>query len=110
MKDEFLNKKIDNVLQSLDSIKKASPRPFLFTRIEARMQKVKNTWSMLASFAGRPAVAFVCICFVLILNVMVIFLSNNSVNSATQQDTEIAAADEYNQATATLYEFENIKP
>ena len=111
MKDEFLNKKIDAVLQSIDKIERAEPRPYLFTRIEARMQNERNVWSKISSFVARPVIAFACICFVLIINVMVIFLANASGNAITQSGSELAAADEYSQVSATsLYEFENVKP
>ena len=110
MEDEFLNKKIDEVMQSMDSINRATPRPFLFTRLEARMQNERNIWSKLSSFAARPVIAFACICFVLIINAMVILLSNTSGNSLTQQSSELATADEYNQVSYNLYDFENSKP
>lgn len=110
MEDEFIHKKINEVMHSIDHMKRASPRPFLFTRLEARMQNEKNKWVKLSSFIARPVVAFTCICFVLIINAMVIFLLNNSGNSFTQQGNELATADEYSQVSSTLYEFENTKP
>ena len=110
MEDEFLNKKIDDAMHSLDKIERASPRPFLFTRLEARMQNERNIWSKLSLLIARPVVAFACICFVLIINAMVIFLANTSGNSLTQQSTELATADEYSQVTYNLYDFENSKP
>jgi len=110
MEDEFLNKKIDNVMQSMDGITRATPRPFLFTRLEARMQNEKNIWSKLSSFAARPVVAFACICFVLIVNAMVILMSGSSRNTITQQGPELATADEYSQVSYNLYDFENAKP
>lgn len=110
MEDKFINKKIDEVLHSLDSIHKASPRPFLFTRLEARMQAEKNPWVKLSSFVVRPVVAFTCICFVLIVNVMVILMVNKPGNFQAQQGNELVTADEYSQVSSTLYEFENNKP
>ena len=106
MEEEFTHKKIDEVMHSMDSISRASSRPFLFTRLEARMQNEKNIWVKLSSFVARPVVVFMCICFVLIINIMVIFLLNNSGNSLTQQSNELAATDEYNQISS-IYEFEN---
>lgn len=110
MKDEFINKKVDTVLNSLDKIERASPAPFLFTRLEARMQNERNAWSKISSFVARPAVAFACICFVLLINAIVIFLSNKPGTSLTQTGSELATADEYSQVSSTLYEFENVKP
>ena len=106
MEEEFTHKKIEDVMHSTDSINRASPRPFLFTRLEARMQNEKNIWVKLSSFVARPVVVFMCICFVLIINITVIFLLNNSGNSLTQQSNELATTDEYNQISS-IYEFEN---
>jgi hypothetical protein len=110
MEDKFIHKKIDEVMHSMDGIDRASPRPFLFTRLEARMQNEKNIWVKLSSFVARPVIAFACICFVLIINAMVIFLINSPGNSLPQQGNELAAADEYSQVSSTLYEFENTRP
>ncbi len=113
MKDEFIHKKIDAAMHSIDKIEKASPRPFLFTRLEARMQNEKNAWTKISSFVSRPIVAFACICLVIFINAMVILFSNNTrntTNSVTQNGPELATADEYSQVSATLYEFENSKP
>ncbi len=110
MEDEFIHKRIDDVMHSIDNINRVSPRPFLFTRLEARMQNQKNIWVKLSSFVARPVVAFTCICLVLIINAMVIFLSNNSADFVAQQGNELATADEYSQISSNLYEFENSKP
>lgn len=53
MEDDFLNKKVDEVMQSMDGIRRAAPRPFLFTRLEARMQNERNVWNKLTSFVAR---------------------------------------------------------
>ncbi|MEO8416279.1 MAG: hypothetical protein ABI472_21640 [Ginsengibacter sp.] len=110
MEDKILNRKIDDVMQSMNGIKKASPRPFLFTRLEARMLNERNIWSEISSFVARPVIAFACICFVLVLNAMVILLSGTSGNSLTQQGSELATADEYSQVSYNFYDFENTKP
>ncbi len=110
MKDEFINKKIEETMRSMDNMERATPRPFLFTRLEARMESEKNMWNKVSSFVARPMVAFACICFVLILNAMIIFLSGTSGNSLTQQGSELATADEYSQVSYNLYDFENSKP
>jgi hypothetical protein len=110
MEDKFIHKKIDEVMHSMEGIDKASPRPFLFTRLEARMQAEKNIWLKLSSFVVRPVVAFTCICFILIMNAMVILMVNNPGSSLAQQGNELATADEYSQVSSTLYEFENSKP
>ncbi|MEO8763213.1 MAG: hypothetical protein ABI416_02955 [Ginsengibacter sp.] len=109
MEEESINRKIDEVLNSMDSIERAVPRPFLFTRLEARMQNDKNIWIRLSSFVARPVVAFACICFVLILNAMVIFFAHSPAVSLAQGN-ELATTDEYSQLSSNLYEFENTRP
>ena len=110
MEDEFIHKKVDAAMHSIDNINRASPRPYLFTRLEARMQNEKNIWARLSSFVAKPVVAFACICFILILNAMVILFSDNDVNNLAQQVNELTTADEYSQVGSALYEFENSKP
>jgi hypothetical protein len=110
MKEESIRKKIEEVLNSLDGINRAEPRPFLITRLEARMQSEKNVWFRLSSFMARPVVAFACICFVLIINAMVIFMTHSPGNFSGQQGNELATTDEYSQVSSNLYEFENTKP
>ena len=106
MDESFINKKIDDALQSIDNISKASPRPFFFTRLEARMLNEKNIWNKMSSFFARPVIAFACICLVIMINIAVIFTSINSQESYAQPGNEVAAVDEYNQVTTGLYELE----
>jgi hypothetical protein len=111
MKGETTNKKIDEVMHSANGITRATPRPFLFTRLEARMKIEKSMWWKIAAYVTRPTVAFACICFVIIINALVIFFADrSSSNYASQQGTELAAADEYSQVSTALYDFENTKP
>ena len=108
--DQHLDKKIDEAMQSLDGIEKASPRPFFFTRLEARMQREKSRWEVISSFVAKPIVAFACICLIIMINADVIFSSANSKNVTDQQNSEQATADEYNSVSAPLYEFVNSTP
>jgi len=108
--DEKLNRKIDEVMQSFDGIEKASPLPFFFTRLEAKMQKEKNRWEVISSFLSRPVVAFACICLIIIINAAVIFSASHFKNTVDQPNNELATADEYNSVSAPLYEFVNSKP
>lgn len=107
---ELFNKKIEEAMHSIDDMDKASPAPYFFTRLEARMQRQKNNWEKIFSFATRPAIAITCICLVMIINAVVIFSSANKKNVVAQQNNELATVDEYTEVTTTLYDFENIKP
>ena len=106
MDEHFMNKKIENALNSIDNISKASSPPYFFTRLEARMLNQKNIWNKMSSFFARPVIAFASIFLVIMINLAVIFTSINSKNSYAQLGNEVAAVDEYNQVTTGLYELE----
>ncbi len=106
MDERSINKKIDEAMQSIDGISKASPAPSFFTRLEARMSVEKNAWYQLSSFFARPVVAFACVCLVIILNLAVIFKTVTPSENYTKSGSDIAAVDEYSQVTTSLYELD----
>lgn len=106
---EKISKKMEDALQSIDGIEKASAPAFFFTRLEARMQREKNVWEKVSSFIASPAVAFSCISFVIMMNAYIIFTSPEQ-DAVAQQANELATVDEYSQVSSNLYEFENNKP
>ena len=107
---ENLNKKIEDAMSSLDGIKPASPDPFFFTRLEARMQRESGIWDKISSFVAKPIIAFACICLVIMINAAVIFSSTDEKKANNSQSNELATVDEYTQASSTLYEFVNTNP
>ena len=109
-KEKDINRKIEDALSSLDGIKKASPNPFFFTRLEARMQKKKNVWDEVSSFVSRPVIVFAGILLILLINATVIFTSSNVPAVSEKQNNELATVDEYSQVSSSFYEFVNTKP
>lgn len=108
--EENINDKIKDALDSLEGMEPASANPFFFTRLEARMQKEKNSWERISSFVSRPVVAFACIFAVIMINAAVIFSSEKNHNTSTSQNNEIASVDEYSQVSSNFYEFVNTQP
>ena len=107
MNKNLIDKKVEDAMNSIDHISKASPAPFLFTRLEARMINEKNIWSKMSLFFSKPVIAFACICIVIMMNIVVIFSTHISQNSTAETTiNEVAVADEYSDVTATLYELE----
>ena len=109
MQEKF-RKKIEDTLHSIDGIEKASPSPFFFTRLEARMNREKNTWEKIASFVARPVVALASICLVIMINAAVVFSSSDAKDATAFQNNEITTVDEYSQVSVIFYEYENTKP
>ena len=109
--NENINKLIDEALSSVDDIKRAAAKPFLLTRIYARMNKgAESVWEKAGWFIGRPAVAFAGLCMIILINVMVVMF-NVSANSdtVTEQITQ-TPADEFSYTVATIYDNENTQP
>lgn len=104
------DKRIEDALRSFDGIKKASPGPFFYTRLEAHMQREKSIWEEISSFVARPLVAFASICMIIMINAAVIVSSEKSSKASSSQNNELATVDEYSQLSSTFYEFVNAKP
>ena len=110
-KNENINKLIEEALNSVDDVKRAAPRPFLLTRIHARMNReTGSVWEKYGWFITRPAVAFTGLCMILLINAIVI-MSNKSTNDVTATD-QVAQnpADEFSYTVATIYDNENTQP
>ncbi|MDZ4793117.1 MAG: hypothetical protein SGI83_02460 [Bacteroidota bacterium] len=80
------NKKIEEILGSLDGTQRATIPDFFYTRLQARMQRElepvgKRSWIL------RPAFALTVLVAVLLINVVVIFRGTNNKEVATN-DTE----------------------
>ena len=110
-KKENINKLIEEALNSVDDVKRAEPKPFLLTRIHARMNReTGSVWEKYGWFITRPAVAFTGLCMILLINAIVI-MSNKSTNDVTATD-QVAQnpADEFSYTVATIYDNENTQP
>ena len=82
-RQENINKMIEEAMSSVDDAQRAEPRPFLLTRINARMYKgTESFWEKAGWFISRPAVAFTGLCMIVLLNVMVVMFNKTS-DSAT---------------------------
>lgn len=110
-KKEQINKLIEEALSSVDTIKRAEAKPYLLTRINARMRKgTESAWEKAGWFIGRPAVAFTGLCLVLLINVMVVVVNNPSDTTAVAEQSVQTPADEFSYTVATIYDNENTQP
>ena len=110
MKDKSIENKIDNVLSSIDTIQRATPAPFFYTRLMARLSRTdQSSWENFSSFVARPVIAFATILLVISINIFAIYSNSQSMGN-TSEKTELAAVDEYSQVSDTIYDIENSKP
>lgn len=109
-RNEHINKLIDDALSSLDGAERAAPKPYLFTRLNARMQnEPENSWDTVLKFISKPAIALAGLCLVITINAIVVS-SNYSGQTTTVADEQYTSADEYNTSIAVLSDIENIEP
>ena len=111
MKKENLNNKVEAAMHSLDGCVPASPKAFLLTRINARMQQqneAKGFWTEALSFINRPLVISACLILVLITNLLV-FYNNNGVEDSSVNSSLIANNNriELSITVAGIYDVEN---
>jgi uncharacterized membrane protein len=109
--NEHINKMIEEALQSVDNVERAAPKPFLLTRIHARMNwETASVWEETIRFITRPAVAFTGLCILVLINITVI-LSNKASNEVAPADQVVqSSTDEFSYTVATIYDYENTQP
>jgi len=107
MQQEHIDKLVDKALSSADGAERALPRPFLFTRIKARLEGPANSgWEKAIRFIARPAVVAAGLALVIVINASVIAFNNTGRTTATNS-TELSTADEFSTSLTTIYNFEN---
>lgn len=93
--DNGKNRKIDDILSSLDGAGKATAPDFFYTRLKARMEK-----EMLAPAASKrrvlqPAFAFVALFIILLVNAVVILGGGTNKETVSTEPDMQAFASEY---------------
>lgn len=107
--NDQIDKKIAEAMDSISPANRATPRPFLYTRIMARMSRKKETeWERAGSFFSKPAVAIAGLCLIIGINVSVIAFKYTTKTSASTADQQLANEDM--STVASLYDIENSEP
>lgn len=100
---------VEETINAMDGAEKASPAPFLLTRINAALQKQKlSFWERISVFISRPGIAVGAVLLLIILNVGLYAYKKNSL---LPRQITITAADDYSMITPeALFDFENTQP
>ncbi len=111
-KRDKINDLIEQALTSADGVERAVVKPFLLTRINARLNQSKETiWEKASWFIGRPSVAFSGLAMLILINVTVIlFNQSEAAPVATEQPAQENMDDFSYTAVSTIYDFENAEP
>ena len=112
--EKNIGKKVEQAMNSLDGISSASPGPFFFTRVQARLQRQRSSgWESVTSFITRPAVALAGLCIIILLNAVAFYLRPDSAigsASASIAQSEQGYADEYGSLANNFPYDENPEP
>ena len=102
-----IEKKIEETLTSLEDIHRASPRPFFFGRLQARLKEnTSNRLENMGFFLARPAVAIAAAFLIIALNLVLILRDSEPALPIADQE-EQALSDEYSLTVNTIYNYEN---
>lgn len=108
---EKIQQEIEQTLQCLDGVKRAEANPFLFTRIQARMNKKAGAWERTFSFISKPVIAVAIVLLVMAVNGWALWDGNGTTeNNLTADNANVPElATEYNTvASVNNYDYENI--
>jgi hypothetical protein len=103
-----MEQRIEKALESLDGIQRATPQPYFYTRLKARLDRKERDWAGITGFISRPAYALAMICLVLLINTWAVMNNSNESNqvNSIQVATDQQLPDEYNVAVNTFYDYE----
>ncbi len=104
-----IEKKVEETMDSLDNIRRAAANPFIFTRIQARLQSKRSAWDQVASLTGKPAFAIMLLSIVLLTN-LTVMMRDTPVSPIAEQYSQAGIVDEYAGTESGLYEEENPEP
>ena len=109
---EKIQQEIEQTLQCLDGAKRAEANPFLFTRIQARMNKNSRRWEERTfSFISRPVIAVAIVVIVMAVNGWALMGGSGSNDSIVGSEPSNVSelANEYNVvASVNNYDYENM--
>jgi len=99
-----IEQQVDETLNSIDGIQRATANPYLFTRIKAKLVREDGFWSNAISFLRRPVVAVGVILLAAFINGVVFFEFRSEHAATALQDDEQVFASEYNLTDNTIYD------
>lgn len=108
MKQHEFDKRVEETLDSLNGLARATANPFLFTRVQASLnQGGKTAWEQLTAYIARPTVALAMLCMVILSNAVVMYWQSAKEDVPEQQ---LALTEEYNMTVTAFYEEETPEP
>lgn len=90
--------KVEEALNSLEGLQKATASPYLITQLLGKLREDKRWWSVLGGILSKPAVAFSLCLAILMLNLWLVLSQPSVLNDATTDPlNELAVAYHFDQ-------------
>ena len=109
-----IEKRVEEALYSLDGIKRATPQPWLFSRVKARLSREEaeegTVWGTIGSFLSRPVVVVAGVCLILLFNGVLLFNQQSGSYSngiAIQNEMQPSDSESF-VASNSSFDFENL--
>lgn len=102
--------KIERALDSLEGVQRATPQPWFYTRVKARLQREEKTvWETIGSFLSKPVVAMAALTTILVLNLAVLSEQSHlqDVAPVTSQAVQVTDSESII-ASNSSFEYENL--
>ena len=104
---------VEETISSLDGTRRAEAKPFLLTRVLARMRAEEavtdNIWTKAGAFLSRPGVAMAGLLLVVLVNAAIIISNMNEGTNAVVQQLS-TSKDEFAINVISIYDTENMEP
>ena len=97
-------KRIEDILNSLDDVRRAEANPFFYTRLMAKINGRDSRWEKLASLISKPAFAIAVVVLFLVINFAVLYGSSSNASSASQDTSSLAVENDYGLSVSSLYD------
>ncbi len=105
-----LDKRIEETLNSLDGMQRATPQPWLFSRVKALLlrREEKTRWDAIGSFLSKPAVAIAGLFLVVALNGALLFNQGPDAAAVAGQNDLQPNDSESLIASSSSFDYENL--
>ena len=109
--EDNIEKRVEETLNSLDGIKRATPQPWLFSRVKARLSREeaeeKTFWGAWASFLSRPVVVIAGLCLILLFNAALLLNGPGATPAGLAVQNELPDSESFI-ASSSSFDFENL--
>jgi len=110
-KQSHINQLADEAMGSADNAKRATPPPYLSTRVNSRINKAANAYfTNPFYFISKPAVAIGALIFLITINITALLLNESYTIVAYTAQSAPDIADENTDNLTSIYDIVNIEP